>query len=140
MFPMPQEWWLRPVSSAWRVGEQSAVVWKRLYFKPPAASFSSVGVWHGPPKALEEPNPASSISTISTLGAPLGGRSCGIGGYLVFGSFASYVIWLDRIVFGIGSCDRSCAQAAVANSPIRVNARNPPTTRLYLIEMFLAPR
>ena len=30
MPPMPTEWWLRPVSSAWRVGEQSAVVWKRL--------------------------------------------------------------------------------------------------------------
>ena len=27
--PMPQEWWLRPVSSACRVGEHSAVVWNR---------------------------------------------------------------------------------------------------------------
>ena len=26
MPPMPTEWWLRPVSSAWRVGEHSAVV------------------------------------------------------------------------------------------------------------------
>jgi hypothetical protein len=25
---MPTEWWLRPVKSAARVGEQSAVVWK----------------------------------------------------------------------------------------------------------------
>mgnify|MGYP001093100417 CR=1 FL=1 len=41
---MPTEWWLRPVSSAWRVGEQSAVVWKRLYLSPPAASFSATGV------------------------------------------------------------------------------------------------
>ena len=31
---------------------------------------NTVGVWHGPPKALDEPNPASSIRTISTLGAP----------------------------------------------------------------------
>ncbi len=30
MPPMPTEWWLRPVSSACRVGEHSAVVWKRL--------------------------------------------------------------------------------------------------------------
>ena len=30
MLPMPTEWWLRPVSSAWRVGAHSAVVWKRL--------------------------------------------------------------------------------------------------------------
>ena len=70
MLPMPAEWWLRPVSNAWRVGEHSAVVWKRVYFRPLAASFSTVGVWQGPPKALEEPNPASSIRTISTLGAP----------------------------------------------------------------------
>ena len=28
--PILTEWWFRPVRSAWRVGEQSAVVWKRL--------------------------------------------------------------------------------------------------------------
>ena len=43
----------------------------------------------GPPKALDEPNPASSIRMTSTLGAPVGGRSCGIGGNLLSGSFAS---------------------------------------------------
>ena len=36
MPPMPTVWWLRPVSSAARVGEHSAVVWKRLYFSPSA--------------------------------------------------------------------------------------------------------
>ena len=77
---------------AWRVGEQSAVVWKRLNFSPPAASISALGVWHGPPKALDAPNPTSSIRMTSTLGAPLGGRNCSIGGNLVSGSFASYVI------------------------------------------------
>ncbi len=86
---MPAEWWLRPVSSACRVAEQIAVVWKRLYFKPPDASFSAVGAWQGPPKALDAPKPASSISTMSTLGAPLGGRSCSIGTIFVSGSFAS---------------------------------------------------
>ena len=30
MLPIPTEWWLRPISSACRVGAQSAVVWKRL--------------------------------------------------------------------------------------------------------------
>ena len=40
---MPTEWWLRPVRSAWRVGEQSAVVWKRLYLSPFAARRSAVG-------------------------------------------------------------------------------------------------
>jgi hypothetical protein len=71
------------------VGEQSAVVWNRLYCRPSAASFSKVGVAHGPPKALDEPKPASSIRTMSTLGAPAGGRNCSIGGYFVSGSLAS---------------------------------------------------
>ena len=44
---MLTEWWLRPVSSAWRVGEQSAVVWKRLNLRPPFARRSAVGVWIG---------------------------------------------------------------------------------------------
>jgi len=89
MPPMPAEWWLRPVRSAWRVGEHRAVVWKRVYFRPPAANFSALGVWQGPPKALDEPKPASSMRMTSTLGAPPGGRSCSIGGNLLSGSFAS---------------------------------------------------
>src|SRR5262245_52513030 len=89
MPPMPAEWWLRPVSNACRVGEQSAVVWNRLNFKPPEASRSALGVWHGPPNALDDPNPASSIRMTRTFGAPLGGRSCSIGGNFVSGSFAS---------------------------------------------------
>src|ERR1700722_19770378 len=89
MPPMPAEWWLRPVNRAWRLGEQRAVVWKRLYFRPPAASFSALGVTQGPPKALADPNPASSIRMMRTLGAPFGGRSCSIGGNLLSGSFAS---------------------------------------------------
>ncbi len=40
-------WWLRPVSRATRVGEQSAVVWKRLYLSPWLASRSSVGMGIG---------------------------------------------------------------------------------------------
>jgi hypothetical protein len=35
---------LRPVSSAARVGAQSAVVWKRLNFNPRPANRSAVGV------------------------------------------------------------------------------------------------
>ncbi len=80
MSPMPTEWWLRPVSSARRVGEHSAVVWKRVYFRPLAASRSKFGVWHGPPNALDAPKPTSSIRTTSTFGAPAGGRSGPIGG------------------------------------------------------------
>ena len=87
--PIPTVWWLRPESSAARVGEQSAVVWKRLNFSPSPARRSAVGVWHGPPKALEHPKPASSISTIRTFGAPAGGRSGSIGGNFAAGSLAS---------------------------------------------------
>ena len=49
---MPTEWALRPVSRAWRVGEQMAVVWNRVYRRPFSASRSKVGVRHGPPNAL----------------------------------------------------------------------------------------
>src|SRR3954463_3473298 len=66
MLPIPTEWWLRPVSSACRVGAHSAVVWNRLSFRPPAANRSAVGVWHGPPNALAAPKPTSSSSTTST--------------------------------------------------------------------------
>src|SRR4051794_29530682 len=86
---MPTVWWLRPVRSAWRVGAHSAVVWKRLYFSPSAASRSAVGVAHGPPNALEAAKPTSSSSTTSTLGAPAGGRSGSIGGKVAAGSLAS---------------------------------------------------
>jgi hypothetical protein len=41
--PMPAAWWLRPVSSACHVGAHNAVVWKRLYLRPLAASRSAVG-------------------------------------------------------------------------------------------------
>ena len=72
-----------------RVGAHKAVVWNRLYFRPPAASRSALGVAHGPPNALAAPNPVSSIRMISTLGAPFGGSKGSIGGYAVSGSFAS---------------------------------------------------
>jgi hypothetical protein len=87
--PMPTEWWLRPVSSACRVGEQSAVVWKRLYLSPFPPRRSAVGVAHGPPNALEAPKPTSSSRITSTFGAPSGGRNGSIGAKDVSGSFAS---------------------------------------------------
>src|SRR5208282_5011596 len=72
MAPVEQLWWLRPVIKAARVGEQSAVVWKRLYFNPRFASLSKVGVGTGPPKVLAAPNPTSSVMMRRTLGASLG--------------------------------------------------------------------
>src|SRR5271165_88146 len=103
---MPTAWWLRPVSSAWRVGEHSAVVWNRLYFRPRAASRSAVGVAIGPPKALDAPNPQSSIRTTSTFGAPAGGRNGSIGGNDVSGSLASYVTKPTCARSGIGRTER----------------------------------
>ena len=41
---MPTAWWLRPVSSEARVGEQSAVTWKLVKRSPPDASESMFGV------------------------------------------------------------------------------------------------
>src|SRR5215471_13750748 len=73
MTPVAQLWWLRPVINAARVGEQSAVVWKRLYFRPRLASLSMVGVGIGPPKVLAAPKPTSSVMMSRTLGASLGG-------------------------------------------------------------------
>src|SRR5688572_5743250 len=80
--PALHEWWFRPVSRAMRVGEHRDVVWKRLYFRPSFASLSAVGMLIGPPNALEWPKPMSSISTMTTLGAPLGGLTSKRGGAL----------------------------------------------------------
>ena len=68
--PMLFVWWLRPVSRAVRVGEQSAVVWNWLKRIPSLASRSAVGMRIGPPKALGMPKPMSSMRMMSTLGAP----------------------------------------------------------------------
>jgi hypothetical protein len=70
MPPIPTVWWLRPLSSAARVGEHNAVVWKRLNFRPPAARRSAFGVAHGPPNALDEPKPASSMQHDRARSAP----------------------------------------------------------------------
>src|SRR5215212_7017441 len=106
MPPMPTVWWLRPLSSAARVGEHSAVVWNRLNFSPVAARRSAFGVAHGPPNALDAPKPASSISTTRTFGAPSGGRSSSIGANAVSVSLASYVTSPERGTSGTGSTSR----------------------------------
>src|SRR5262245_37902506 len=72
MLAIPQVWWLRPVSSAARVGEQRAVVWKWLYLSPRLATRSKFGVGIGPPKVLVAPKPVSSVMMSRTFGAPLG--------------------------------------------------------------------
>ena len=83
MLPIDTEWWFRPVSSAWRVGAQR--LWCEIgVLQSPAARLSAVGVWHGPPKALDAPKPMSSNRMTNTFGAPwrqqrLDGRELGVG-------------------------------------------------------------
>ena len=108
MLPMPTEWWLRPVSSACRVGAHRAVVWNRLNRSPPAASRSAVGVWHGPPNALEAPKPDVVEQDHQDVGRP-GRRTQRLdGGNAVSGSFASYVVRPGVRRCGIGSIVRAC--------------------------------
>src|SRR6478736_1454252 len=123
MPPIPTAWWLRPESIAARVGEQSAVVWKRLYFRPWAASFSAFGVRHGPPKALEAPKPTSSSRTTSTFGAPVGGRSGSIGGNVASGSLASRGSCPSYGLSGIGRTSRGLWSVTLCSSPRQVRHR-----------------
>src|ERR1700692_4876031 len=102
--PVLHEWWFLPVSSAIREGEQRAVVWKRLYFRPFAASFSTVGIWTGPPKALDCPKPMSSINTMTTFGAPFGAFTANRGG--AFALRASSVVIGAYFGSGIGRTSR----------------------------------
>src|SRR3954471_11144395 len=106
MTPIPTVWWLRPVSKAARVGAHSAVVWKRLYFRPLPASRSAVGVAHGPPNTLEAANPTSSSSTTRTFGAPAGGSSGSIGGNVASGSLASRGTSASYGLSGMGRTSR----------------------------------
>ena len=59
-----------------------------------------MGIWIGPPNALLAPKPMSSISTMTTLGAPSGALTSKRGGALA--SRASSVV----MGFGFGSVDR----------------------------------
>jgi hypothetical protein len=104
--PIPTVWWLRPDSSAALVGAHSEVVWNRVYLSPFSANLSKAGVFAGPPKVCDAPNPTSSSNTTSTFGAPSGGRSGLIGGNDVSGSFASYVVRFTVFRSGIGSTSR----------------------------------
>src|SRR3954449_2333645 len=89
MTPIPTVAGPRPGRTAARVGAHRAVVWNRLYFRPPAASRSAVGVLHGPPNALDAAKPTSSSRITNTLGAPVGGLTGSIGANVAAGSFAS---------------------------------------------------
>ena len=69
---IPLAVWLRPVIRHERVGEHKAVVWKLVYVTPLSAIRCRAGVWIGPPKGSIAPNPTSSSTMYSRLGAPSG--------------------------------------------------------------------
>ena len=68
---------MRPVISAARVGEHSAVEWNWVYRSPVLAMRSKAGVGMTPPNVLGRRKPTSSVMIKSTLGAPLGGTTRG---------------------------------------------------------------
>ena len=66
---------------------------------------SLAGIWTGPPLALGQPNPMSSINMTTTLGAPFGGRRGLIGGNVA--SRASIALVPLTGTSGIGRISRS---------------------------------
>ncbi len=79
MHAIPTVVWLRPVNSDARVGEQIAVVWNCVYFRPPSASRCMVGISIGPPNGDNAPKPVSSQTMNNTFGAPSGAFGCAYG-------------------------------------------------------------
>ena len=88
------------------------MVWNWLYRSPLFASLSTVGMWIGPPKALDWPNPMSSISTISTLGASAGAFTSNRGGAFAFRTSSSVIV--GDLGSGIGRTVRSRAPSAAS--------------------------
>jgi hypothetical protein len=77
-----------------------------------AAILSSVGMSIGPPKAWEAPNPMSSISTITTFGAPSGALTSKRAGALA--SRASSSLYVGTAGSWIGRTVRSSAPLPAA--------------------------
>src|SRR6476469_5917605 len=100
MTPKPTEWWLRPVSSAARVGEHRAVEWNCVYRSPALATRSIAGVGMTPPVVPETPYPWSSVMMSRMLGAPFGGTTCG--GQYALESFAEGLMTPPNFGAGFG--------------------------------------
>ena len=69
-------------------------------------------MWMGPPKALDWPNPMSSISTMSTLGALAGALTSNRGGGVALR--ASNTVLCGYCGSGIGSTVRSVGSTTCA--------------------------
>jgi hypothetical protein len=129
-------WWFRPVRSAARVGELRAVVWNWLYLRPLFARRSAVGILTGPPKALDCPNPISSMRIMRTFGAPAGALTSNRGGGVAFRT--STIVLCGIRGSGIGSAVRSnvCAAPVAAHNAVNV-APMPAVTTLPFITCLL---
>ena len=88
------------------------MVWKLFRRRPLAASVSNVGVRIGPPNVLGPPKPMSSMSTMTTLGAPAGALTSNRGG--AFTLRASSSEYVGRFGSWIGSVVRSTSAARAA--------------------------
>ena len=74
--------------------------------KPVVGQRSTVGMWIGPPKALDWPKPMSSIR-MSTLGAPFGALTSNRGGAFALRASSSVIVGGGGS--GMGSTVRSSA-------------------------------
>jgi hypothetical protein len=77
----------------------------------------AVGVWHGPPNALDAPKPTSSSIMMSTFAAPAGGRRGRIGADIAAGSLASYDTVPEYRRSGIGNTSRRMSSGVGIVSP-----------------------
>ena len=71
-------------------------------------------MWMGPPKALDWPNPMSSMRTISTLGAPAGAFTSNRGGGVALRT--SNTVLCGYCGSGIGSTERSVGSTTFAGT------------------------
>ena len=101
------------------------MTWKRLYRSPCSAIRVIAGVETGPPNVDGFPNPASSISTSRTFGAPSGGF--GVMLIVQSGTDASIVrpIVPPKFGSGIGSTVRSGLNFPIASASDSFNAAVP---------------
>ena len=90
--PMPAEWWLRPVINAWRRGRAERRRVKPVVLQPSAASFSKRRRVARPAEGAGRAEAHVVEQDDQHVGVPAGGRSGSIGGNLVSGSLASYVV------------------------------------------------
>src|SRR5215470_2239480 len=157
--PKPTEWWLRPVMSAARVGEHSAVEQKLVKRSPLAATRSSVGVGTTPPKVDGALKPTSSVMMSRIFGAPFGGTTRAGQAGLDCNAFSSISPWnrcggagryLPSIVVVAhgdpGGHAGSCASAAANPMIAPITKHTIPLLRLFISSplcgiagMFISP-